>query len=74
MSGLSSSKRRSVRVIGVRANDPMPDLGKSINVFNNNPNVRNPFLRNGEGNSLPARSSPAPAQPHAPSGHSSSEE
>ncbi len=30
-----------------KANDQMPDLGKSINVFNNDPNVKNPFLRGG---------------------------
>ena len=29
-----------------KTNDQMSDLGKSINVFNNNRNVKNPFLHN----------------------------
>ncbi len=31
-----------------KANDQMPDLGKAINVFNTNSNVKNPFLRNSQ--------------------------
>jgi len=40
------AKANNQKVNNQKANDQMPDLGKSINVFNNNPNVKNPFLRN----------------------------
>jgi hypothetical protein len=60
-----------------RANDQMPDFGKSINVFNNDPRVKNPFLRNGRGDSQPAESGEMPApvnEPQVPQSNSSSEE
>jgi len=60
-----------------RANDQMPDFGKSINVFNNDPRVKNPFLRNGRGNPQPAGSGEAPEpanEPPVSQSNSSSEE
>ncbi len=37
-----------------KVNDQMPDLGKSINVFNNNRNVKNPFLENNNSEQTPS--------------------
>jgi hypothetical protein len=60
-----------------RTNDQMPDFGKSINVFNNDPRVKNPFLRNGRGNSQPAGAGERPEpsnKPQVPQSNSSCEE
>ena len=57
-----------------KANDQMPDFGKSINVFNNDPRVRNPFLRNGNGNSRPAGSSTGYVPTNKPQADNSSPE
>lgn len=55
-----------------KANDQMPDLGKSINVFNNNPNVKNPFLRNNSSQPTPSNHGTArSSDPAAPSENSS---
>jgi hypothetical protein len=45
-----------------KAQDQMPDFGKSINVFVNDPRVKNPFLRNRNGNSDTA-SARKPSEP-----------
>jgi hypothetical protein len=50
-----------------KVNDQMSDLGKSINVFNNNRDVKNPFLHNAppapEPSQEPGASNGAPEPP-----------
>ena len=49
-----------------KTQDQMPDFGKSINVFVNDPRVKNPFLRERNGNMRPTDAG-EPGQPeHAP--------
>jgi len=68
--------RQELRTIKVLTSldEQMQDLGKSINVYNNNPNVKNPFVQND--NPQPSSSgSPAPStETPAPPSNSSTNE
>lgn len=50
---------RTIKVL-TNLNEQMQDLGKSINVYNTDPNVKNPFVQN---NSPAQAPSQAPAVP-----------
>ncbi len=63
---LTGEKHERVGTIKVMTNDQMPDLGKSINVFNNDPRVKNPFLRNGNSRPGPSGKTPAASNSSTP--------
>ena len=57
-----------------KANDQMSDLGKSINVFNNDRNVKNPFLQNPPPAPRPGEAPTASGASPSPSNASSADE
>jgi len=62
--------RQDLNVVVTNLSEQTLDLGKSINVYNNNPNVKNPFVHNHNSqvatSSSPAPSTEAPAPPCSP--------